>query len=157
MTTVTKIRRRPSQPPPHELSTLRYLETSTVLAALIDGDAEAQASIREIGTRVTSEVTFVEAHRVIVRGRATRSLTDAEARTATRNLRALERRVGIVKLSAGLLDRLRRPFLVEPVRTLDGIHLATIDLLAEGSEPPIVVTRDRRIRANAKAAGMIAE
>ena len=153
---MARIRRRPP-PLPAEHLAIRYIETSTILAALLEGDAQALASVREVGTRVTSSITFAEAHRAVVRGRATKVLNDAEARAATRALRTLERRVGIVKLSDALLDRLRRPFLVEPVRTLDGIHLATVDLLAEGSDPPIVVTRDRRIRANAKAAGMMVE
>lgn len=157
MKTVARTRRRSSEPPPHEVRTLRYLETSTVLAALLEGDAEAEASLRETGTRVTSVITFAEAQRAVIRARATRQLSDADARAATRALRLLERRVAIVRLSDELLARLRRPFLVEPVRTLDGLHLATIDLLADDSDPPVVVTRDRRIRANAKAAGMVVE
>lgn len=149
--------RRPPQPPPAAVRAIRYLETSTILAAVLEGDAEAEASIREIGTRVTSVITFAEAHRTIVRARVTNQLSDADARTATAALRALERRVGIVNLSDVVLDRIRRPFLAEPVRALDGIHLATVEMLADDPDSLTVLTRDRRIRANARAAGYAVE
>ena len=50
-----------------------------------------------------------------------------------------------------------RPFPIEPVRTLDAIHLATIEEI--GETPPFItiVTRDRRVRENAKALGYAVE
>jgi len=56
-----------------------------------------------------------------------------------------------------VLSRVGRLFPVEPVRTLDAIHLATVELL--GLEPAsiIVVTRDARVRANARAMGWSTE
>ncbi len=52
-----------------------------------------------------------------------------------------------------MLDRVRRPFPVEPIRTLDALHLATAERL--GEPPPLVtiVTRDARVGENAKALG----
>jgi hypothetical protein len=52
-----------------------------------------------------------------------------------------------------VLARVARPFPVEPVRTLDAVHLATIERL---DEPPMlvtVVTRDTRVRDNAAVVG----
>jgi len=47
----------------------------------------------------------------------------------------------------------RRRFPVEPLRTLDAVHLATAELL--GESPPLItiVTRDGRVRTNAEALG----
>ena len=52
-----------------------------------------------------------------------------------------------------MLDRVRRPFPVEPIRTLDAIHLATAELLDEPPQLVTIVTRDEGVRANARALG----
>lgn len=145
------------RPPADARNNTRYLESSAIAAALLEGDAEARASIRELGTRCTSAVTFAETHRAILRARASDRLTDAEARSAIRALRTLERRVDVVRLTDAILDRVRRPFLAEPVRTLDAIHLATIETISADQDVVTVVTRDRRISANALASGWVVE
>ena len=70
-----------------------------------------------------------------------------------RALRRFERRCYLVAVTDGVLARVRRPFPVEPIRTLDAVHLATAELL--GEPPPLitVVTRDARVRENAQALG----
>lgn len=52
-----------------------------------------------------------------------------------------------------VLARVGHSFPVEPVRSLDAIHLATVEML--GAEPAsvTVVTRDARVRENARAMG----
>ena len=68
-------------------------------------------------------------------------------------LRRFERRCYLVGVSDAVLARVRRPFPVEPIRTLDAVHLATTELL--GEPPPLItiVTRDIRVRQNAEALG----
>lgn len=68
-------------------------------------------------------------------------------------LRRFERRCYIVAVTDAVLARVRRPFPVEPIRTLDAVHLATAELL--GEPPPLmtIVTRDDRVRENAVALG----
>lgn len=68
-------------------------------------------------------------------------------------LRRFERRCYVVAVTDDVLARVRRPFPVEPVRTLDAVHLATAELV--GEPPPLltIVTRDDRIRENAVALG----
>ena len=48
-------------------------------------------------------------------------------------------------------------FPVEPVRTLDAVHLATAELLGEPPALIVVVTRDIRVRENAQALGYAVE
>jgi hypothetical protein len=52
-----------------------------------------------------------------------------------------------------ILKRVARPFPAEPVRTLDAIHLATLESLGETPQLVTVVTRDERVARNARALG----
>ena len=76
---------------------------------------------------------------------------------AVRGLRRFERRCYVVAITDEVLARVRKPFPMEPVRTLDAVHLATADSL--GEPPPLVtmVTRDTRVRDNAQALGYAVE
>jgi predicted nucleic acid-binding protein len=42
---------------------------------------------------------------------------------------------------------------VDPIRTLDAIHLATAELLGEPPQLVTIITRDHRVRDNARALG----
>jgi hypothetical protein len=80
-------------------------------------------------------------------------LTAEQERASVLALRRFERRCYIVAVTDAVLARVRRPFPLEPVRTLDAVHLATMELL--GEPPPLmtIVTRDDRVRDNAVALG----
>src|ERR1044071_2948656 len=79
------------------------------------------------------------------------------ASTSVRALRRFERRCYIVAVTDAVLARVRRPFPVEPICTLDAVHLATAELL--GEPPPLmtIVSRDDRVRTNADALGYVVE
>jgi predicted nucleic acid-binding protein len=62
-----------------------------------------------------------------------------------------------VDITPTILARVRRPFPMEPVRTLDAIHLATIESIEEEPSVVAVVTRDRRLAENARAMGYVVE
>jgi predicted nucleic acid-binding protein len=84
-------------------------------------------------------------------------LTVEQERASVRALRRFERRCYVVAVTDAVLARVRRPFPVEPIRTLDAVHLATAELL--GEPPPLmtIVTRDGRVRDNAEALGYAVE
>jgi uncharacterized protein len=131
----------------------RYIESSALVAALLERDAGALKSLRARSRRITSALTLAEAARAIVRARVAERLTPEAERAAVRALRRFERRSYLVAVTDDILARVGRPFPVEPVRTLDAVHLATAESL--GEPPPLitVVTRDNRIRENARALG----
>jgi hypothetical protein len=52
-----------------------------------------------------------------------------------------------------VLARAGRPFPVEPIRSLDALHLATAELLDEPPQLVTVLTRDSRVIDNARALG----
>jgi predicted nucleic acid-binding protein len=62
----------------------------------------------------------------------------------------------ILDVDRDVLARVRRSFPSEPIRTLDAVHLATAKLLGEPRSWTIV-TRDARVRDNARALGYVVE
>ena len=132
---------------------VRYVESTALVAALLEHDTAVTKRL-PAGTRVvTSVVTMSEAGRAIIRARVTGRLTAEKEKAAILALRTFERRCFLLDIDQVVLDRVRRPFPVEPIRTLDAIHLATAELLDEPPQLATIVTRDERVRANAKALG----
>jgi hypothetical protein len=84
-------------------------------------------------------------------------LTAEQERAVVRALRRFERRSFVVAVTDGVLARVRRPFPVEPIRPLDAVHLATVELLGEPPQLVTIVTRDARVRDNARALGYAVE
>ena len=137
--------------------TVRYIESSALVAALLEGDAAARRSIRARGRTVTSALTIAEAGRAILRARAAGRLSAGQDRAAVQSLRRFERRCFLFAVSDSVLARVRRPFPVQPVRTLDAVHLATVEVLGEPPALTVAVTRDGRVRENAEALGYAVE
>lgn len=135
----------------------RYVESSALVAALLERDVEALTALRAKTRPITSALTLAEAARAIVRARVGERLTPEAERAAVRALQRFERRCYIVAVTDDVLARVRRVFPVEPVRTLDAVHLATAESLGEPPQLMTIVTRDTRVRANAAALGFSVE
>ena len=148
--------RRPAVPK-GEATTFRYVETSALLAALLEQDAAARSALRGKRRRITSALTFAEASRALVRARVAQRLTPADERAGLRWLRAFRRRCDVVAITDAVLARAGRPFPVEPIRTLDALHLATAELLGEPPQLVTILTRDSRVIDNARALGYVVE
>lgn len=134
-------------------TSIRYIESSALVAALLERNADARRAVRAKGRRVTSALTLAEAARAILRARANGRLTADQERASVQALRRFERRCYVVAVTDAVLARVRNPFPVEPIRTLDAVHLATAELLGEPAPLMTIVTRDERIRRNAGALG----
>jgi predicted nucleic acid-binding protein len=134
-------------------ASFRYIESSALLAALLEHDAAALKALRADGRRVTSALTFAEGPRALIRAKIAGRVTPDEERAALRALQTFERRCAVVAVTDAVLTRAGRPFPVEPIRTLDAIHLATAELLGETPQLVTLVTRDDRVRENARALG----
>jgi predicted nucleic acid-binding protein len=133
------------------------VETSGLLAALLEGDVAARRSLRVAGTVVSSALTFAEARRGIVRARRADRLTVEQERAAVAAISRFRRRCAVMPITEEILARVGKPFPVEPVRTLDAIHLATAGALADEPQWMTILTRDDRIRANARVLGYAVE
>lgn len=131
----------------------RYIESSALVAAMLEGDAAGKTSIRAQGRRVTSALTIAETTRAVLRARLSGRITAQQHRAALLTLQRFARRCHIVSVTETILTRAGRPFPVEPIRTLDAIHLATAEALGDPPALVIIVTRDLRVRENATALG----
>ena len=129
------------------------METSALLAALLEQDSAARRALRATGQRVTSLLTLAEANRALVRAAVTGRLSQDDQRRAVQALETFAVRCDLVAVSEDVLSRAGRPFPVEPIRTLDGVHLATVELLGQPPALLTILTRDARIRDNAQALG----
>jgi hypothetical protein len=59
----------------------------------------------------------------------------------------------LMPITSEILDRARRPFPAEPIRSLDAIHLASALLIFTTLPEVSLLSLDRRVRATAGALG----
>jgi len=133
-----------------------YLDSSAVVAWLLGESraAEVITAMNEAEVRVTSQLTLVEIERVIRRAVALRLIKDASAQKL-RGLLARHRKKWItMELTESVLARAGSAFPIEPVKTLDAIHLATALAFSESFPDLKVLAFDRRISQNAAALGL---
>ena len=132
-----------------------YVESSALLAWLFGEPASTSATrvLSEAEVVVTSSLTFTEVDRAIIRAVSERRLKEATARRL-RGLLERQRSSWIVmSLTDNVLARAGRVFPVEPVRTLDAVHLASALAFCEALPDLEVLTLDRRVGENAIALG----
>jgi predicted nucleic acid-binding protein len=121
-----------------------YLDSSVVLAHLLSEARRASADFWEQDLASSKLLEYEVWNRLHARGASATTLTEAERLIAS---------LPLVDLTAGALARALRPFPV-PLRTLDGLHLATADhLRASGEQNLMVATHDLRLHAAAEAMG----
>jgi predicted nucleic acid-binding protein len=133
-----------------------YAESSAVLAWLL-GEPAAVA-VRQVlaGAErvVASTLTPLECARALARGVTLGTLDHAAAREAARLLAHATPGWALLEMTGTPVDRAAREFPVEPVRTLDALHLSAA-LEFHGALGAItMLSLDERIRDNAGALGM---
>lgn len=124
-----------------------YLDTSVLLAQCLAEDTKPPASLWEqplVSSRLTEYETFVRVHE--------RGLGDSHGEHA----RQLLSRVSMLELTPPVLERALEPFPV-PLRTMDALHLASIEFLRSRRVAVSVATYDRRMIEAAEALGIEVE
>ena len=81
-------------------------------------------------------------------------LAEADAAEVRATLAQASARWALREISADVASRAEQAFPVEPVRTLDAIHLASALVLRHVVPDLRVISTDRRIRANASQLGL---
>ena len=132
-----------------------YAESSAVLAWLLD--EPAGPSVREAlaGAEIVlaSDLTLLECDRALIRLSSTRRMREAQAAAERARLAHVASHWMLLSLSADVIERARHPFPVEPIRTLDAVHLAS-GLVARLTVPDIAfLTLDSRVRSCADPLG----
>ena len=134
-----------------------YLESSALLQWLLGQPraAEVSRSVDQADLVLTSMLTLTECERVLIRAEDQGSLKGGD----TQRLRGLLNRAQAswtrMSVSDEVLRRAGRTFPVEPVRTLDAIHLATALEFTAVYPDLRVLSYDQRIRGNAEALGIL--
>lgn len=132
---------------------VHYLETSALLNIALEGNRALSKALAAAPSLITSALTFVEFERGLLRSRRDGTITGPEEAKARRWARELSSDCYVMELDAEVLERAKLPFEVEPVRTLDALHLASIEVLAKKLGWLVVVSCDDRVRENAIALG----
>jgi predicted nucleic acid-binding protein len=132
-----------------------YLESSAALRDVLGGERceEIRRLLAEADVVATSRCTLAEVGRVLSRLRVLEPQVAAVAAAREVQFETDSELWVIQPVDDAIWGRCARPFPVEPVRTLDAIHLATVERLAGVIERLVVVSTDSRVRANARALG----
>jgi predicted nucleic acid-binding protein len=132
-----------------------YVESSAIAARLLG--QEKGAMVQELLERAenvfSSELVLVECDRALVRAESEGVLTAAQA-AGQRAVLSLESGYWtLLRIEGEVLERARRAFPLEPVRTLDAIHLATLLVIRSIFADAELLSFDERVRKNAMALG----
>ena len=134
-----------------------YLETSAVLRWLL-GEPDAPEIARHIqgtGEPVCSALTILEAQRSLIRAQRERPARRRSLSQVRRQLREVSANWNVLEITPNIRLRAAEPFPVEPVRTLDAIHLATAVHFTGAFSKLSVLTFDYRILSNLEPLGLL--
>lgn len=113
---------------------------------------EVEASLRTADLVVASALTALECERVLLRSLHLRRLPEADVLDRQARLARAADGWLVFGVDGEILDRARRPFPREPVRTLDALHLATALTVRSLMRDLVVLSLDDRVR---EAAGLL--
>jgi len=133
-----------------------YVETSALLTWLL-GEPRSQAVISILnrsGNVVTSVLSLLEVERTLNRAENHRTLTAGQAQILRGMLERSRAGWILMEISEEVRARAGRPFPVEPVRTLDAIHLASALMFMRIFPDLQLLSYDERILKNALPLGI---
>jgi predicted nucleic acid-binding protein len=132
-----------------------YAESSAVLAWLLGepGSDPVREQLAGADMVLSSDLTLVECERVLIRAHTGGRISEAEAADRHGRLVQAAEHWAILALGEEIVRRARRPFPVEPIRTLDALHLAAA-LQARALVPETrLLSLDERVRNCGKELG----
>ena len=133
-----------------------YAESSAVLTWLLD-ESSAAAVRQLLGAAeiiVASDLTLIECDRVLLRAVVLKELTEAEAADRSAHLASAAAHWQILRIAPEIVDRARRPYPGEPIRTLDAIHLASLLVGRSVVQGLALLSLDDRVRQSARGLGV---
>ncbi|MGH2373630.1 MAG: PIN domain-containing protein [bacterium] len=133
-----------------------YAESSAVLVWLLGqpGSDAARTALSEAELVVASDLTLLECDRALIRGQTVGEITETAAADRRAVLHAAATNWHLLRIGGEIVDRARRPFPAEPIRTLDALHLASA-LAARAAVPGLaLLSLDERIRKAAAHLGL---
>jgi predicted nucleic acid-binding protein len=132
-----------------------YAETSAVLRWLFGekGAADIVGHLRAADKVVTSRLTWIETHRVVRRAEREQRIGEAGVAEILAAFSRAAAHWALLELTRDVAERAAEAFPVEPVRTLDAIHLASALFLRRSLSDLALLSTDERIRGNGARLG----
>jgi predicted nucleic acid-binding protein len=132
-----------------------YAESSAVLRWLLDeAHAEEIHDLLRGATKVVcSRLTLVETRRVIRRAVAGQLLGEVAGTGILEVLARAAAGWAVLEVFRDVAERAEGAFPIEPVRTLDALHLASALLLRQALPDLRLLSSDDRVRANGRRLG----
>jgi predicted nucleic acid-binding protein len=133
-----------------------YVESSALLTWLL-GEPRAQqviSALNQAQTVVTSVLSLLEVERALNRAECQRILTAGQAERLRGMLARSKAGWILMEISEEVRARAGRVFPVEPIRTLDAIHLATVLMFIRAFPDLQLLSYDERILENARPLGI---
>lgn len=133
-----------------------YLESSAVLAWLF-GEAAGQHTrevMNSVKPVVSSTLTVLEVERALRRAFRGNAISEADTAKLRGLFRSVARGWELMDITPEIQQRATEAFPVEPVRSLDALHLATILSFCELYTDLSVLSYDSRICDNLAALGV---
>jgi uncharacterized protein with PIN domain len=133
-----------------------YAESSAILAWLLD-ESSAAAVRQLLGAAeiiVSSDLTLLECDRVLSRAVVRKELMEAEAADRRAHLTSAAAHWQILRIAPEIVDRARRWYPGEPIRTLDAIHLASLLVGRSVVQGLALLSLDDRVRQSARGLGV---
>lgn len=135
-----------------------YAETSAVLGWLL-GEPSSDFVIHALQHAknvVSSTLTILEVERALVRAERTGILRSADRQTARRIFKQEAASWFLLEVTPAVRERAAREFAVEPIRSLDALHLATALEFVRAFDRVDVLSNDKRILDNLPDLGLTA-
>ena len=99
-------------------------------------------------------MTLIECGRVLIRGVALNEINEKQSVRRRSRLNAAAAHWHVFRIAPEIVDRARLAFPVEPIRTLDALHLSSALLASSAVDEFALLTLDERIRKNAVQLGL---
>ena len=132
-----------------------YAESSAVLSWLL-GETRGEAARERLLAAelvITSDLTLIECDRALHRAEAVGELDAETAKNIREQFFAAADHWIAFSIDREIVERSRRPFPCEPIRSLDAIHLTTALLVRSLVSELEFLSWDERIRNNAAELG----
>jgi predicted nucleic acid-binding protein len=132
-----------------------YAESSAVLAWLLGQEhgPTVAAALAQADLVITSDLTLIECDRVLIRAVALDELLESDAADRQARLNRVAMRWTLLALDEEIIERARRPFAAEPIRSLDAIHLASAVAARKAVADVALLSLDNRVRKVAHQLG----
>jgi len=134
-----------------------YAESSAVLAWRLEqehGELVAD-TLGQAALIIASDLSLIECDRVLIRAVVLGELHESDADQRQARLTAVSTRWTLLALDEEIIERARRPFPSEPVRTLDAIHLASALTARKAVSDLAMLSLDGRVRRAADSLGFV--